>query len=395
MNIQNFPIIHVAIPLLNEFENLPTLIHDIEQQSFKAFKVWFCVNQPESWHSDSKKISEVLNNQLTIDYLKKLTSFQLVVLDKSSKGNGWNGKNHGVGMARKVLMDSINQEAEKDDIILSLDGDTHFDPDYFQSIFDNFQTDSSLPALAIPYYHLLTGDRLADRAILRYEIYMRHYEWNLRQIGSPYAFTALGSAMACRVWAYRRIGGMTPKKSGEDFYFLQKMVKFKGISTWNSLPVYPAARFSDRVYFGTGPAMIKGAEGDWSSYPIYRSELFEMIREAFQIFPQLFFQDIETPVDEVLGFGWAAALRSNCRTNEVFLKACHDRFDGLRTLQFLKNNQKKYTTTDEENLRDFAERNSLVKLVKIVPEDFSFDSSDIEVLNQIRDYFYEKSFQKN
>ncbi|MBN2746450.1 MAG: hypothetical protein JXR34_06965 [Bacteroidales bacterium] len=391
MNTQDLPKIHVAIPLLNEFDNLPRLIKDIEQQSFKSFVVWFCVNQPESWHLDNKKFSEVLNNQQTLRYLERISSFHMVIIDKSSKGNGWVEKLHGVGIARKVLMDSINQVAEKEDIIISLDGDTHFDSDYFQSVFNQFHLNPTLPAIAIPYYHLLSGDGLADRAILRYEIYMRHYEWNLRKIGSPYAFTALGSAMACKVWAYRKIGGMTPKKSGEDFYFLQKMVKFKEISTTNTLPVYPAARFSDRVYFGTGPAMIKGAQGDWSSYPIYRSELFESIHKAYKLFPILFDADVVTPVDEVLEPSWATTLRNNCRSKEVFVKACHDKFDGLRTLQFLKLNQKKYRTTDEENLRDFAEINSLSMLLQIIPEEFSFENSDLERINQIRDYFFDES----
>ena len=77
--------------------------------------------------------------------------------------------------------------------------------------------------LAVPYYHKLIGDA-TDRLILRYEIYMRCYLINLLRIQNPYAFTALGSAMAVTVRAYRKAGGLTPVKSGEDFYFLQNLI---------------------------------------------------------------------------------------------------------------------------------------------------------------------------
>ncbi len=96
--------------------------------------------------------------------------------------------------------------------------------------------------------------------------------------GARISFTAIGSAMALPVKSYRAIGGMTPHKSGEDFYFLQKLRKFGKVLTWNKEKVYPEARYSDRVFFGTGPAMIKGRDGDWSSYPIYPFELFDEIK---------------------------------------------------------------------------------------------------------------------
>lgn len=383
--MMSLPKLHIAIPLMDELENIPVLIENIRIQTYKNYQVWICVNQPEVWHDDPMKIPVCERNAETIKYINSQIDFPIRLLDFSTKGNGWRGKKHGVGIARKVLMDSINKVADANDIIISLDGDTEFNPNYFQSIIANFNQNPLFPAISIPYYHRLTGNKKEDRAILRYEIYMRYYELNLRRIGSPYAFTALGSAMACKISAYRRIGGMTPKKSGEDFYFLQKLVKFKPILTKNSEWVYPAARFSDRVFFGTGPAMIKGDSGDWTSYPIYRWELFDEIKEAFDLFPILFKNDIETPIDSILGEGWAQKLRENCRSKEVFIKACHDKFDGLRTLQFLKENQSKYTSTDEENLLDFAKKFEQKKLLNILKD--NFNTSTINELDTIRSFF--------
>ncbi len=101
-------------------------------------------------------------------------------------------------------------------------------PVIFNRLLNTFKHHPDAVALSVPYYHNLTGDEEKDRAILRYEIYMRYYAINLWRIGSPYNFTAVGSAMALPVWAYRAIGGITPHKSGEDFYFIQKLRKYRG-----------------------------------------------------------------------------------------------------------------------------------------------------------------------
>ncbi len=216
-------------------------------------------------------------------------------------------------------------------------------------------------ALSVPYYHELTGDEEKDRAILRYEIYMRYYAINLRRIGSTYSFTAIGSAMALPVKSYRAIGGMTPHKSGEDFYFLQKLRKFGPVLTWNKEKVYPEARYSDRVFFGTGPAMIKGREGDWSSYPIYPFELFDEIRETYDLLPDLFLKDVFTPMDDFIEEKFAnqniwQPLRENFKTREQFVKACHHKIDGLRILQFLKWRNSNSVHSDEENLARWFEK---------------------------------------
>lgn len=381
------PKLHIAIPLLDELDNIQQLLSDLKKQSYTNVIVWICVNQPESWHENPLKRIVCSRNKQTLEILQKQTDLPLQILDFSSQGKGWTGKNIGVGMARKVLMDAISVNANPEDIIVSLDGDTEFNVDYFHSIATNFYSNPEIPAISVPYYHRLTGKEAEDRAILRYEIYMRYYLYNLQRIRSPYSFTALGSAMACRVSVYRRIGGMTPKKSGEDFYFLQKISKFKPISTFNSEWVFPAARFSNRVFFGTGPAMIKGAYGDWSSYPIYRWELFDDIKKSFEAFPDLFKKDFTLPIDRVLELGWAQKLRSNAKSKEVFIKACHEKFDGLRTLQYLKEIQLESSETDERNLLDFALEFRLKELQYIIKEDFSFKSSPLETINRVRNYF--------
>jgi len=386
-----YQMLYIAIPLLNELDNIPNLLNSIAAQNHQNYTVLFCINQPDDWWGKLDKIEVCKNNQESIKLIEETANFPYVLIDKCSLGNGWKNNNIGVGWARKTLMDYILYNSNDNDIIISLDADTTFSEQYFTSIEQNINNHPKTPAIAVPYYHPLSGKEAEDRAILRYEIYMRYYLINLFRIKSPYAYSALGSAIAMPVWALQKIGGMTPKKSGEDFYLLQKMVKFRPILNWNEEKVYPAARFSDRVFFGTGPAMIKGNEGDWSSYPIYPEELFDKIADFYALIPQLFQENIKTPIDSVFGgldasFRIWDKLRNNNKDLSHFTKAIHDKFDGLRILQFLKQSNEQISTTDAENLIQFLKSFQNPYNLNIDLKNFQFNDSSIDQLNEIRDY---------
>ncbi|MBI9036744.1 MAG: hypothetical protein JEY97_01305 [Bacteroidales bacterium] len=386
--------IFIALPAMNEAENMPVFISDIRAQTFKNFELFVCVNQPEDFWNDEKKINICKNNNLTINLLKETLDFPITIIDKSSRGNAWKGKKFGVGWARKHCMDRISEKADDNDLIVSLDADTRFSKNYFSSLIDNFNSNPEIIALSVPYYHKLVDDELANRAILHYEIYMRYYSINLKRINNPYNFTALGSAIVLPVKSYRRIGGITPHKSGEDFYFLQKLCKTGDILSRNPEKVNPAARFSDRVFFGTGPAMIKGSRGDWSSYPIYNYKFFDEVKLTFDLFPKLFTEEIATPMTKFLQAQFKTLdlwqpLRKNFKTKNQFVKACENKVDGLRILQFLKSKQKENILSDEENLisyvNNFYDKKELEKL-DINFNEFSFSKTSINDLDKMRNF---------
>ncbi len=397
------PQIFIALPVLDEWENITNFIQNLRNQTYKKFVLYVCVNQPDNWWNIDEKKSVCERNMLTLNYLKTISDFKIQIIDKSTKGNGWQGKQSGVGWARKVLMDAINEIASENDIVISLDADTTFESDYFESIIHNFQSHQEIMAISVPYYHKLTANEAVDRAILRYEIYMRYYTINLWRIGSPFNFTALGSAIVFPIWAYRKIGGISPMKSGEDFYFLQKFCKTGRIVNWNSVKVYPAARFSDRVFFGTGPAMIKGNNGDWESYPIYHYTLFDKVRESYNLFDELFDNDIELPINEFITEQfkdklWWHPLRKNFKTKDKFVKACYEKIDGLRLLQYLKTKQAMINKTDEVCLYEFFKK-FYPEIIKQLNLDKSFKFNELTVieLDKIRNTLMEieEKYQKN
>lgn len=391
------PHVHIAIPAMEEYYYLPETINCIKKQTYQNLSTQICVNQPDNWWNTTDKIHVCRNNQQTLEYLNSfiLSNFSLHIIDKSSRGNGWKSKKYGVGHARKLLMDNIIATASDDDIILSMDADTKFNPGYINSIVEIFNNNPRAVAVANPYYHNLTGDESIDRPMLRYEIYMRSYTINLLRIGSPYSFTAFGSVISIPVWAYKKIRGITPKQSGEDFYLLQKLRKMGRIILHNNEVVYPASRISDRVPYGTGPAISKSLKEQQTSYPVFKPEFFDDVHKTYNLFEDLFYKDIKTPMSDFFKHIFKtddifSPLRKNYKTSEKFVNACHNKIDGLRVFQFLK-----WRSANEEA----EDEKSLLKLMKVLNlndwdkeearfEKLNFHSYPVSETNNIRDYLF-------
>lgn len=381
--------LHIAIPAMQERETLPATLDCIAQQ-YKAgdFCVYICVNQPDAWWYDEQKQSVCVDNQKTLAWLKQETRFPLEILDVSSPGKGMIAKKSGVGYARKMLIDYILQKSEVEDLVISMDADTVFREGYFQAVRSQFGRYPNHVAMATPYYHRLTGNEKIDRSILRYETYMRFYALNLTRIGSPYNFTALGSAIVAPVWALKAVRGIAPYTSGEDFYLLQKLRKFGKIILWCPEMVYPSARVSNRVAFGTGPAMAKKMGELQQNYPFYPPELFDKIGETYRLFSTLWKEDTATPMDDFLhqqlGKNLWQPLRKNFKTEQQFIRACHEKIDGLRILQFLK-----YSLKERDDGLNFVKNWHCFFNEKVDGVDFEHD--DIERLQNIRNVLKELS----
>lgn len=394
--------VYATLPVLNESENIAALLLDLEAQDFADWMLVVCVNQPDEWWHMPDKEHICEDNARTISFLNNKNDCRIKVIDCSSIGLGWKGKHHGVGWARKTAMDFAAGLANADDIILSMDADTRYPANYFSAVSDHIYSFPDAMGLSVPYYHKLTGDETADRCILRYEIYMRNYALHMLQLRNPYCFSAIGSGMACKSGVYKRVGGLTPKLSGEDFYFMQKLRKAGNLIIHSDAVIHPEARFSDRVYFGTGPAMIRGRDGKWDSYPIYSSESFLKVADTFKVFTDLYTSDFEVPMQHFLdqmtdGNSFWGTLRNNAASAEAFVKACTQRLDGLRILQFLKSDNENYPQSDEEKLWQFL-NSALFSSEDIsgLPDVKDFSECTVDELNDIRNVMFQKerSLQK-
>lgn len=402
--------LHIAIPAMDELEWLPKTLQAIadasdfhvSQNARLNFTVYVCVNQPDEWWKTSDKKRVCLENAKILQLLQNETRYPIEILDYSSPGKGWTGKDYGVGWARKMLFNKILETAAPTDLIVSMDADTAFHPNYLSSVLSTMAAHPEWVALSVPYYHRCTGNADMDKAMLHYEIYMRNYALNMLNIGSPYNFTALGSAIVVTAEALRKIGGITPMKSGEDFYLLQKLRKMGTVGTWNPECVFPATRTSDRVIFGTGPAIKHGKEGDWSSYPIYAHQHFAKIAQTYQLIERLYSENIET---EFIGFLkqqfkqddlWSS-IRANTKNAKQFARAFHEKADGLRILQFLKTEQKRETKPDAQILRDnlkyFLTNEEWEKVASLFCSDKDLSHYSAAELSVIRETMFEKEMQ--
>ncbi len=386
--------IYLALPILNESENLPALINCLSFQETDGFELFACVNNYDYWWDEEDKLSQCRDNQESIRILRSISGFKVNVLDKSSRGKAWHKKKGGVGHARRVLMDAISNTAAPNDIIVSIDADTYYPPDYLREIAKVLDG-TGVIGLSLPYYHKLNG--LNDRLILRYEIYMRYYLSNMLRIKNPYAFTAIGSAMAFPAWAYRKVGGITPVSSGEDFYFLQKLSKSGIVCNWANTTAYPSARFSDRVDFGTGPALIKGGMGDWGSYPFYPPHLFNIVKSTYDKFPLLYERDLRCDMDCYLHKQFRSnniwgALRGNYKDRENFVKACANKVDALRILQFLRSENIKSPVNDSTVLKRYLKKHHLddlsPELIELV-EGLDLVNSSVQELDLLRNWMFD------
>jgi hypothetical protein len=391
---------------MNEADHISATIDDIRNQyNPPDFKLIVVVNQPKSYFSNPAYSHICQNNQTTLDWLKTEREIEMEVIDRCTYNNAWSEKEYGVGWARKTAMDYAAALAKPSDIILSLDADTRILPDYLNSIAQNFRKNSSAVGMAVPYYHQLTNNSENDRAILRYEIYMRTYALNMWRISNPYSYTAIGSGMACTAKAYKAVRGLSPKLSGEDFYFLLKLKKFGELITWNSECVYPSARYSDRVFFGTGPALIKGKSGDWSSYPVYHFSLFDEVAETFSLIPCLFDDPYaDYPLKNYLqslfkDHDFLLPLVRNSKNAEGFFKLFSQKVDALRILQYLKEKTKNGNYTDHTSIMDYLRvfHGSFYSSLSGKINYTDFFLSEVETLNLVRNYLFEREseFQKH
>lgn len=270
-------------------------------------------------------------------------------------------KRAGVGLARKSGMDEavmrFNYSDKTDGIIVSLDSDTLVAKNYLVEIERHFQQNPKNVGATIAFQHQINGlNKMQREGILLYERYLEYYKNALSFTGFPYPMFTVGSAFAVTADAYVKRGGMNRRQAGEDFYFLQNLVQIGKVGEITSTKVFPSARLSDRVPFGTGNAMKKWMDGEEDLSKTYNFSAFSDLKVFFDVNENLFKIDeirfrelIEKIPNSIRQFilddnFWSELkdLNQNCSSLNTFQTRFYQKFNAFKIMKFLNFAHEKY-----------------------------------------------------
>lgn len=371
---QNFPYQYdhvLAIPVFNENDYLPKLLENLP--ATKNVLIILVIN---AQNNSNKEI--FINNASLVEKLK--TAFPVVwqndlvtpaslgvkdgrsilFIDKSTKGYRLEPK-HGVGLARKIACDIasylISCGKIKSPWIHSTDADVMLPEDYFSRIFD---LNAEISAAIYPFKHEQNTTPRLNQAITLYEEYLNHYVRGLEFAGSPYAFHTIGSTLLINADAYCKVRGFPKREAGEDFYLLNKLRKVGEVVNLRGNPIKIATRLSDRVPFGTGPALNKYVNSDDADdvFPVYSEKVFRYLKLLLTFITEIELKDDQDQWQEKLlqhcqaeGLQYETLLLAmrqlemfdaistaleKSKTQKIFQKHIHDWFDAFRTLKLLR-----------------------------------------------------------
>lgn len=319
---------------------------DIEknQQTIARLDQLIHRNQKETGHAEPERSLQ--------DQIIRNACSNLAYVDASSPGMEMPAREGGVGMARKLGMDmalrQFNYEKPGVKLLLNLDADTRVESNYLAAVRRFFE-DRRMKSAVVNYVHQMDGDPAVQTAICCYEIFLRYYTLGLRFSKSPYAYHSIGSTMVCTVDSYIAVRGMNRREAGEDFYFLNKLAKLGDVGQIHATTVYPSARPSRRVPFGTGQRVIRFLEKRQNEYLLYHPEIFTILKKwlemisdgsdweaksilnrAAVIHPLLVSFLERNHFHEV----WPRIMRNHRNTNAL-LKQFHVWFDSFKTLKLV------------------------------------------------------------
>ncbi len=286
------------------------------------------------------------------------SGLDLLSLDITSERSHWlKPLQSGVGFARKVGMDVAldlwQQGRLSNPWVLNSDADAWWPAGYLKTTADTLNRNATpgKGAMVFPFRHQHAGeDTSLSAAAALYELSLRYYVTGLRWSGSPWAYHTVGSTQAIHCESYAEIRGFPVREAGEDFYLLNKIAK--------TAPVYCPAepvlilsdRVSERVPFGTGPAVkrIGEQQNPEQEFLLYEPEIFGLLKKWHRTIPALANNRLnESELPQALGnalcqglghLGLEKALhhcQQQAKSPKQFEQHLWQWFDGFRTLKLV------------------------------------------------------------
>jgi len=344
--------ISVVIPCYREPDILQTL------ESLKnchlpdsEVEVIVLINHSESAPEEIKAFNKKTKTEIE-SWIKKnsgegYTFFAVGPIDLRKK---WAG----AGLARKKGMDEavrrFNLVENPGGIVVSLDADTLVQENYFTEIEKFFKSHPKNPGATIAFSHQKEG--LGEKhlqGIFLYEKYMDYYKNALEFCGYPYPMFTVGSAFAVTAEAYVKRGGMNRRQAGEDFYFLQNLAQIGPVGEIRSTTVFPSARLSSRVPFGTGPILQKWMDekedltqtynfeafGDLKDFFDVKDQLYQIEKQDYKLFLMKLPLSIANFLVEDDFWKEISDLNQNCSSLKSFQTRFFQKFNAFKILKFL------------------------------------------------------------
>ena len=316
------------------------------------------INQPDSLanpHHDNTNLWQCLidatDERQSHDKLQlrsiPATDSALLLVDRFSPEQQIPEK-QGVGLARKIGADIalalIDGGHIKRPWIYTSDADALLPSDYFVALDDDKGKAQSAAAI-YPFKHRC-DDNPVGRATQLYEQRMQQYVEGLHSAGSPYAFQTIGSTIAVSAPHYAQVRGFPKRSGGEDFYLLNKLAKTGQINCLQKPEIIIEARQSDRVPFGTGPAISKLLiEKNIDDAKIfYHPQIFIELKAWLEVMPMTQTQGLNhLPLPEAclnalqtIGVEQAiASTRTISTSTQSYNKHMNTWFDAFKTLKFV------------------------------------------------------------
>jgi len=257
-------------------------------------------------------------------------------------------KDQGVGLARKIGTDLsaylISIKRVMRPWICSTDADAHLPDDYFTAL-ESINKDSVV--CCYNFFHHC-DDYSINQANSLYETALRYYVAGLNYAKSPYAFFTIGSILAFKAEAYVQARGFPKRSAGEDFYLLNKLAKLGNVEFIADVTINLEARTSQRVPFGTGPAVQKilDLQESKQAYCYYHPEVFSLLKSTLHAFLELWQYRadlgvwlnnqpllVQSALTEI-GFNTFVAKQKN-NSEKQFNKQLIVWFDAFKTLKFI------------------------------------------------------------
>ena len=257
----------------------------------------------------------------------------------------------GVGLARKIGADLavtlVYAGVIANPWIHSSDADAYLPDNYFTvHASDNLALKQAVATCCNFYHH--SDQQAIYQANKLYERALRYYVAGLAYAQSPYAYFTIGSTLSFDMLAYCQARGFPKRSAGEDFYLLNKLAKLGDVVYLPDVTIKLDARPSQRVPFGTGPAVqnIMQLTEQGQDYLYYHPTVFIELKACLQAFailwqhrlqPELWFAGLSDTTQQALkNIGLLTFISKQKSAKQAqFNKQLTVWFDSFKTLKYI------------------------------------------------------------